>query len=534
MKRHPALCNMLLWILSALALASCASESLLSGARPQETLQTERPEAIMLWRQMQEQPGSKERLERISHGKRLLYEHAITASSEDFGMYYLIPYCNGNEEVEGCIIYPVDEQKPLETRSIQGTLGMPVDMDEEFLRTEIPESRRYLYAWMFHDLHNQGLTVDAELLQLALDLEKDNEMPDGTRAMSPSTLVDNGSIYINYQMSSYGYVAPGGYPVAISISNETIMNAFKDTYRHNSVGLTSIHLEQITHTGFRYLTLRISCQRPLTYAEVERNIKEQIQETGNYIKRCYFIDIIFQYTYTLYPAYGGGGGGSGHGTGGTKPIEDGFNSGGYDPLHPELGRPCRNDDKGKANPLVIMALMPPNLYNIGGARFGYTRVNEYGEKKFHQGIDLMADINTPVYALFSGTIVGPYVTEQPNRIGKNYPNGYTGDTNGAGNRFGVRSKVNGKTIIVYYWHLSADYPVAIRNGEPLKVGDYVQAGTIIGYTGVTGNAKAEFPHLHLSIKDEAGNWINPELYLNATVSSSKTEITTPCDSYIIY
>lgn len=139
-----------------------------------------------------------------------------------------------------------------------------------------------------------------------------------------------------------------------------------------------------------------------------------------------------------------------------------------------------------------------------------------------------------MYALFSGTIVGPYVTEQPNRIEDEYPDDYKGDTNGAGNRFGVRSTVNGETITVYYWHLSADYPVAIRNGEPLKVGDYVQAGTIIGYTGVTGNAKAELPHLHLGIKDETGNWINPELYLNGIVNGSKGTISTPCDSYHIY
>lgn len=532
MKRERFLPAFLIGFFCLLALSSCVSESFLSERVSIEPPQTDRPEAVMLWKQMQEQPGSAERLGRALHKNTPLYEHTITASSPDFGVYYLIPYTDDKNEVKGCLIYPVDEDKPLEERDITGALGMPVKMDAEFLQTEIPADRRYLYAWVFRDLRDQGLQVDAVLLQVALDLEKNNEAPDGTRAMSPSSLVDKGVIYINYQVSSYGAVDPKGYPITVSLSNESIMKAFEATYRHNPVGLTSIHLEQITHTGFRYLTLRISCQRPLTYAEVERNIKEQIQETGDYIKMCYFIDIIFQYTYTLYPAYGGSGGGSGHGTGGTKPIEGGFNSGGYDPLHPELGRPCRNDDKGKANPLVMMALMPPNRYNIGGARFGYTRVNEYGEKKFHQGIDLIAEPNTPVYALFSGTIVGPYVTEQPNRIGDKYPDGYIGDKNGAGNRFGVRSKVNGKTIIVYYWHLSADYPVAMRNGEPLKVGDYIQAGTIIGYTGVTGNANAEFPHLHLSIKDEAGNWIDPELYLNATVSSSKAEISTPCDSYI--
>lgn len=74
----------------------------------------------------------------------------------------------------------------------------------------------------------------------------------------------------------------------------------------------------------------------------------------------------------------------------------------------------------------------------------------------------------------------------------------------------------------------------MRNGKPLKVGDYVYGGTVIGYTGVTGNANSEFPHLHLGIMDETGKWINPELSLNATVNGKTGEISTPCDSYQIY
>lgn len=172
MKKHSTLCAILIEILGVLTLASCASEQFLSGAQSAESIQTDRAEAVMLWKQMQEQPGSTERLKRTLCNHVPLYKHTITASSPDFGTYYLIPYCNGNKEVEGCIIYPVDEQKPLGTRSINGTLGMPINMDADFLRTEIPESHRYLYAWVFLDLHNQGLQVSTELLQLALDLEK--------------------------------------------------------------------------------------------------------------------------------------------------------------------------------------------------------------------------------------------------------------------------------------------------------------------------------------------------------------------------
>ena len=62
---------------------------------------------------------------------------------------------------------PCDEDKPLEERDITGTLGMPVKMDAEFLRTTFSNIHQALYSWIFRDLYDQGLQVDVELLQLA-------------------------------------------------------------------------------------------------------------------------------------------------------------------------------------------------------------------------------------------------------------------------------------------------------------------------------------------------------------------------------
>ena len=531
MKRERFLPAFLIGFFCLLALSSCVSESFLSERVSIKPPQTDRPEAVMLWKQMQEQPGSAERLGRALHKNTPLYEHTITASSPDFGVYYLIPYTDDKNEVKGCLIYPVDEDKPLEERDITGTLGMPVKMDAEFLQTEIPADRRYLYAWVFRDLRDQGLQVDAVLLQVALDLEKNDNDTDKTRTTNSSNLVERATINFIYQVSSYGSLTPTGYPTVTSVSKETIMTVIKDTYTWHSINGVNVIFEQIIDSGFHACTLKISFRRPVPYDDIVRDLRIQLNNIGVFFKSQYSVDIMFQCQYFMDYANTGGSG-SGSTVGGSKSPDTGVDYGGYDPYSPTTSKPCRNDVKGKANPLIYMCLMPPKDSNIKGARFGYTRVNEYGEKKFHQGIDLAAEPGTPVYALFSGKIVGPYVTEQPNKNSDgDYPSDYNGDTNGAGNRFGVQSKVNGKTITVYYWHLQAEQPIALKGGKPLKVGDYVQAGTIIGYTGITGNASQYRPHLHLGIKDETGNWINPELYLNATVKDDTIIITTPCDPY---
>lgn len=245
-----------------------------------------------------------------------------------------------------------------------------------------------------------------------------------------------------------------------------------------------------------------------TETRARNDLIEQMRKIAAYIKTNYYVDIIFQYDYEFKYAFATSTGAFTSGVrtscSGTKDTSGGVNIGGYDMEFPDRSIPCRNLSTGKANPLITMGLMAPNDYNFRGARFGYTRVDENGDKKFHSGIDLVAGLNTPVYAMFNGVIVGPYVVEQPNKIGDDYPVGYKGDTNAAGNRFGVRSVVNGRVIIVYFWHLSADQPVAYRNGKPLQIGDSVYAGEIIGYTGHTGNASPNRPHLHLGIKNESG------------------------------
>ena len=193
-------------------------------------------------------------------------------------------------------------------------------------------------------------------------------------------------------------------------------------------------------------------------------------------------------------------------------------------------RPCYTTDK--ANPLPHMELAPPydNRNNIAGATQGETRKYPNGDDKFHHGIDFAGAVGTPVYAQFDGIIPVLPVTGQPNKVAKHYPNDYSGDKDGAGNRIYVDSNIGGNTVRNGYWHLQAGNPVAInpRTGQPFTTGDPIYAGEVIGYMGHTGNADASAPHVHL-ITTENGAEVNPEKYLNATISTTTTTITTPCD-----
>lgn len=103
-----------------------------------------------------------------------------------------------------------------------------------------------------------------------------------------------------------------------------------------------------------------------------------------------------------------------------------------------------------------------------------------GADRQHQGQDIFAPRNTPVYAAVNG-----YVW----RISENKLGGNTVWTIGAGGR------------VYYYAHLE-------RYAEDLKVGNAVTTETVIGYVGTSGNAQGTPPHLHFGVYTQNGA-INP-------------------------
>ena len=514
----------LIWAEISVLLASCGTESFLSYDKQAVVNSTNRAEAILLQNRMRMQKGSMERFQRVLNGKKPLYDYVKVSTSQDYGLHFWIPYSGEDGVVEGSIVYPLDEEKPLEERSLDGELGMPVVLDADVLNNGIPENRRYLYSWMFRELKDLGLQVKSGLTDVAVCLESRDMGAEATRSQNTS-LVIGGYVTIYYQLSSCGYVDPRGYPVVSTVSKETIRSVFEMEYRGHVYRGIPVVLEEINHTLAYSLVIQLYFNgRTMYLRDAEIDVKQQLFNIANTIKRCFYVDAMFQYSCNFSMGNGAVSGG-----GGVTGTKDSHDMGGKDPDNYQ-SMPCYNFTKGKANPLVGMGIMPPNSYNKKGARFGVTRVDKQGNPKHHSGIDLAAFPETPVYCMYTGYIVGPYVTEQPNRdIDGDYPVGYKGDTNAAGNRFGVASEVNGRKIVVYYWHLSADNPVAERNGKPLQVGDRVHAGEIIGYTGVTGNADPKRPHLHLTIKDEHGQLLDPEQFLNGVVDEESCVIITPCD-----
>jgi murein DD-endopeptidase MepM/ murein hydrolase activator NlpD len=99
--------------------------------------------------------------------------------------------------------------------------------------------------------------------------------------------------------------------------------------------------------------------------------------------------------------------------------------------------------------------------------------------KSHRGVDYAAPEGTPVWAAAGGTIA------------------FRGKKGGAGNLVTLKHD-NGLTT--QYMHLSK-----FRDGQ--KVGDRVEAKTVIGYVGATGLATG--PHLHFGVLRN-GKYVDPQ------------------------
>jgi murein DD-endopeptidase len=114
--------------------------------------------------------------------------------------------------------------------------------------------------------------------------------------------------------------------------------------------------------------------------------------------------------------------------------------------------------------------------------FGARTAPTTGASTYHNGIDLAAPIGTAVYAPASGTINSLY-------------------TNSEGGKQLLMKHENG--FISGFAHLIS-YAVT--------VGQSVRKGQLIAYTGNTGNTTG--PHLHFSLKDKTGQFVDPLNYVS--------------------
>jgi murein DD-endopeptidase MepM/ murein hydrolase activator NlpD len=112
--------------------------------------------------------------------------------------------------------------------------------------------------------------------------------------------------------------------------------------------------------------------------------------------------------------------------------------------------------------------------------FGAPRMVGTPFEHTHKGTDILAPMGTPLLACERGVV---------SQIGS--------DTLG-GNKLWLKGESG---TYYYYGHLSG-YADGLQNGQ------IVEAGSVVGYVGDTGNAKGT-PHLHFEIHPDGGAAVNP-------------------------
>src|SRR3954454_14273174 len=115
----------------------------------------------------------------------------------------------------------------------------------------------------------------------------------------------------------------------------------------------------------------------------------------------------------------------------------------------------------------------------------------------HQGNDLFADFGTPVVAVADGVI-------------KN-----VGSLPISGNRLWVYADGGDQ---FFYAHLASFAPAAVDDR-------HVEAGTILGYIGNTGDAEPPPPHLHFEIHPDGGKAVDPNPFLVVWQKRAGTALT---------
>jgi len=147
-----------------------------------------------------------------------------------------------------------------------------------------------------------------------------------------------------------------------------------------------------------------------------------------------------------------------------------------------------DDSGGSSNPTSPPATAPPSQPSPGGGACPVAGAVSFTDSwgaprsggRSHKGVDMIAARGTPIVAIYSGKI-------------KRFSN----------------SSLGGKSIyftsdagdVYYYAHLDGFADVG--------TGQQVEAGTVIGYNGSTGNAPDYLPHLHFEYHPGGGSAVNP-------------------------
>lgn len=107
------------------------------------------------------------------------------------------------------------------------------------------------------------------------------------------------------------------------------------------------------------------------------------------------------------------------------------------------------------------------------------------DRRFHNGLDIAEPGGTPIKSVCTGTVITSEFSSS------------------AGNCIVVQD-VTGYTV--HYMHLNERY---------VAVGTEIKKGELLGTVGTTGNSTGN--HLHIGVKDEGGEWLNPIFLVSSFV-----------------
>ncbi|HAS11029.1 MAG TPA: hypothetical protein DCS55_11020 [Acidimicrobiaceae bacterium] len=125
--------------------------------------------------------------------------------------------------------------------------------------------------------------------------------------------------------------------------------------------------------------------------------------------------------------------------------------------------------------------------------WGYPRMMGTEYEHGHQGVDIMAPFDTPLYAVERGIVT---------RLGT--------DVLG-----GTKLWLKGQSGTYYYYAHLASY------AEDMAEGAVVSAGDVVGFVGDTGNAQGGAPHLHFQVHPGGGEAVNPYGLLRVVADLSR-------------
>lgn len=180
----------------------------------------------------------------------------------------------------------------------------------------------------------------------------------------------------------------------------------------------------------------------------------------------------------------GGSGGDGIRNGNGAGDRNNGGSGNY-----PVGNDAGVGDSGSAPIRPVNDLAPP--VEVKGKVFPVSGYHG-GKVQLHHGSsdgasDIFAPEGTPIFTMLGGEVVG------------------VGSGGLGGNTITVRQKDGN---LAYYAHMQAQ--AAKADGTPLKAGDKLETGEVLGRVGQTGNAAGTGSHLHIGVGREIQNGSGPE------------------------